>query len=113
MDMNDLFNRINRKAVVAYPPPSQVKAYYASMEVYLSDDPATFPDRIFFLLPVADQVIISLHDMLGNELLRLHDEFRPAGIHVITLTRGALPAGKYLLRLKTPNDACFRVLSFT
>ncbi len=112
-DMNDLVHRINRRVAAAYPPPSLLKSNYVSMELHFPDDAPNFPDRIIYRLPVDDNVIISLHDMLGHELLRLLDAFRTAGAHVITLDRGAMPAGKYLLRLKTPNDACFRVLSFT
>jgi ligand-binding sensor domain-containing protein len=64
---------------------------------------------IEFELPVASQVILSVHDMLGREVSVLVDEKRDAGAHEITFEASGLSSGAYFYRLRAGDFVQTRV----
>lgn len=68
-------------------------------------NPAT---RIEYVLPVADQVNITIFNLLGQPVATLLDEHRPAGRHVIDFAAGSLPSGSYFYQLQTAGATIVR-----
>ena len=63
---------------------------------------------VHYSLPVATEVKLVVHDILGREVARLVDDYREAGYHrVVWNGRDAggrdLPAGLYIARMMTPQ----------
>lgn len=66
------------------------------------------------VLPVslmrAEQVTITLHDLLGRRVLHIHDGVLPAGETPLRLQLHALPAGTYMAVVRTPGHTTTRTL---
>ena len=60
---------------------------------------------IRYSLPEASSVKLVVYNMLGQEVQRLVDGVREAGIHEVIFEAGDLPSGTYLYRLETPNKS--------
>jgi hypothetical protein len=56
-------------------------------------------------LPVANNVKLTVYDVLGNEVVTLVNENKPAGIHNVEfrIENLELSSGIYLYRLQTDN----------
>ncbi|MDZ7288769.1 MAG: T9SS type A sorting domain-containing protein [candidate division KSB1 bacterium] len=61
-------------------------------------NPAT---AIRFALPKATPTKITIHDLLGKEIMTLVNDKLPAGFHKIELDLGNLPSGVYLYRIQS------------
>ena len=55
---------------------------------------------ISYQLPVGGDVILKIYDILGNEVAKLVDEFKPAGKYEVEFNASALPSGVYFYQLK-------------
>jgi hypothetical protein len=66
------------------------------------------------VLPVslmqAEQVTITLHDLLGRRVLDIHDGLLPAGETPLRLQFHALPSGTYMAVVRTPGNTTTRTL---
>ncbi len=66
------------------------------------------------VLPVslmqAEQVTITLHDLLGRRVLDIHDGVLPAGETPLRLQFHALPSGTYMAVVRTPGHTTTRTL---
>ena len=56
-----------------------------------------------FRLPQRTHVTLTLHSLLGREILRIADQTIETGTHLLPMDAGQLPPGTYLLRLATPD----------
>ena len=63
-------------------------------------NPAT---TIAYSLPRAEQVRVSIYDVLGREVRLLVDGRQAAGRHEVVFEAGALPSGTYFYRIETPS----------
>jgi hypothetical protein len=63
---------------------------------------------IYFTLPEAGMVSLSVFDPLGREVATLLNEQRPAGIHKVYFDAGTLPSGVYFYRLKSSGKMAIR-----
>ncbi|MDH3252557.1 MAG: carbohydrate binding domain-containing protein [Ignavibacteria bacterium] len=63
-------------------------------------NPAT---RIRYALGTATQVQLTVHDVVGREVLRPVDGFQDAGYHEIHIVAGDLASGVYFYRITTPE----------
>ncbi len=63
-------------------------------------NPAT---TITYSLPQAEQVRLSIYDVLGREVRRLVDAQQAAGRHEVVFDAGTLPSGTYFYRVETPS----------
>ncbi len=59
--------------------------------------------KIDFQLPTAENVTLTLFDVLGREVATIINEVRQAGYHSVKLDANNLTAGVYLYRLKTSS----------
>lgn len=53
---------------------------------------------ITYKMPVSGNVSIKIYDMLGNEIVQLINEYKPAGIYEIKFNGNDMPSGVYLCR---------------
>lgn len=68
-------------------------------------NPFTNSTRIEYFVPTNGKVSLKVYNSLGQEVVKLVDEYKNAGTYSITLnredlTKGALPSGVYFLRLQ-------------
>jgi hypothetical protein len=63
---------------------------------------------IYFTLPEAGMVSLSVFDSLGREVATLLNEQRPAGIHKVYFDAGTLPSGVYFYKLKSSGKMAIR-----
>ncbi|MBN1448287.1 MAG: T9SS type A sorting domain-containing protein, partial [Bacteroidetes bacterium] len=69
-------------------------------------DETTIP----FSLPAAGHVSLSVHDLVGRQVLRVLDAHFNAGTHAVTVSLGRLPPGPYVVRLLTAAGIQSRIL---
>jgi hypothetical protein len=74
-------------------------------------NPAASAATVRFSLDRAQAVRLTLHDVLGREVLRVADGTLAAGAHEAALGLDALPAGVYVLRLQGDGAAATQRLS--
>jgi hypothetical protein len=55
---------------------------------------------ISYQLPVGSDVTLKVYDILGNEIVTLVDEYKPAGRYDVEFNASALPSGVYFYHLK-------------
>ena len=72
---------------------------HADLGVSVAPNPAASLTRVSFSLPEAHAVRVSAFDLLGREVVVLHDGPTPAGPHAVSLDATALPAGVYVVRV--------------
>jgi len=65
--------------------------------------PASGYTSIPFRLPQRTHVTLTLHSLLGREILRIADQTIETGTHLLPMDAGQLPPGTYMLRLTTPE----------
>ena len=53
-----------------------------------------------YSIPIQSKVVIKIYDILGNEIVTLMDEEKPAGIYELTWNAANLPSGVYFYQLK-------------
>jgi hypothetical protein len=68
-----------------------------------SPNPFDNNSEIQFALSELKHIRLTVHDALGNEMLRLLDESRMAGQHAVTINANTLAPGIYSYRLRTPQ----------
>jgi hypothetical protein len=56
--------------------------------------------KISWQLPVGSQQTLKIYDVLGNEIMTLIDEYKPAGRYEIEFNASTLPSGVYFYQLK-------------
>lgn len=78
----------------------------------LDNEPNPFNPRtmIAYSLPQAQQVRLSVYDVLGREVRRLVDGDQTAGRHEVVFEAGTLPSGTYFYRIETPSGVQTRKL---
>ena len=94
--------QIDRDGTSEYSPTLSVAlhATSAGINMMLYPNPTTGPTNITFSIPVDQRISVTLHDMLGQEMIRLLDnELMTAGIHVSSLRRSDLAPGTYMVRI--------------
>ena len=83
-------------------------------EVLALDAPFPNPARgrttLRFGLPAPDAVDIAVHDVLGRQVLAIASSTHPAGWHRIDADLSVLPAGTYVVRLRTRHSTITRPL---
>lgn len=78
----------------------------ASVELYLPyPNPVVETVQASYLLPKADKVLLTLSDHTGRRVATLDEGERTAGAHTMLCSVTGLPAGLYLLQLKTNGKA--------
>ena len=60
---------------------------------------------IQYSLGLAGPTRLMIYDVLGRELVKLVDEYRPAGMHKVTWNASNMPSGVYFYRLESANFA--------
>jgi len=58
---------------------------------------------IKYNLPISSWVTLKIYDLLGKEIETLVNEYKQAGVHVVTFHGTALPSGVYFYRLTANN----------
>lgn len=64
-----------------------------------------------FTLPEALAVTVELHDIMGRRIATLAEKDLAAGLHSLAFNASPLPAGQYLLVLRTPAATRARVMT--
>jgi Secretion system C-terminal sorting domain/Bacterial Ig domain len=59
--------------------------------------------NIRFGLPVASDVVIEVYNILGQRVIKLLDEHKPAGYHVVQFNASQFGSGLYFYRIKANN----------
>jgi len=65
---------------------------------------------ITYRLNTALPVEITVYDVTGRTVARLHQGWQPAGKHQLLFAREALPSGVYFCQLRTPEGTTTRKL---
>lgn len=82
---------------------TEVPAEETTAGLTVSPNPCSGAATLRFVLLDAGPVVLSLFDGNGRLVRRLlHHENRPAGVQELQLERAGLPAGVYVVQLKTP-----------
>ena len=58
---------------------------------------------IEYSLGLAGPTKLMIYDVLGRELVKLVDEYRPAGTHKVVWNASSMPSGVYFYRLESSN----------
>lgn len=67
---------------------------------------------IGYQLSVTSNVMLKVYDVLGNEIVTLVDEKKPAGTYEVTFDASGLPSGVYFYRLHAGNSTTSSGQSF-
>ena len=88
---------------------SDPAAHHQSMKVW----PNPFYDHVFvsYSLDAYTPVELVVFDLLGRAVVRLNGLTRPSGEHTEMLDLADLPAGRYFLRLTTPDRIHTKILT--
>ncbi len=94
------------------PPPVATEpeptASGVALDVY--PNPARGPVSVSLVLARPQQAEVALFDVLGRRVARLHDGPLAAGPHALRLATVALPAGVYVLRVRSASGSLTRRL---
>ncbi len=96
VDLNGTYNYSETVQVVVGSPQD----FYLSQNYPNPFNPST---KIEFQIPVQSNVIITLHNILGEEIAVLYSGETSPGKHVINLDGSDLSSGIYLVRMKAEN----------
>ena len=78
--------------------PQNIPAVFKLYENYPNPfNPSTV---ISYQLPIGGNVTLKIYDILGNEMAKLVDEYKPAGTYEVTWYAENLPSGVYFYRLQ-------------
>jgi hypothetical protein len=66
-----------------------------------------------FTIPASTNALLTLHDLLGREVLRILDAGLQSGPHTASLNASGLAAGTYVLRLNAGGLHAQRLLLIT
>ena len=58
---------------------------------------------IEYSLGLSGPTKLMIYDVLGRELVKLVDEYRPAGTHKVVWNASSMPSGVYFYRLESSN----------
>jgi hypothetical protein len=64
-----------------------------------------FSDTISFSIPINGFVILTIHDVLGNEVAKLENGYKPAGTYSYTFDASKLTSGIYFYTIKASDFA--------
>ena len=95
-------------AVLSVSRPRSAAAPGASIIEGISPSPLRASGLLHLLLPRAGTATLELHDALGRIVWRQQTETLAPGPHTLPLHRGKLPAGMYLLSVRTSAGAAIR-----
>lgn len=90
------------------PLPVDENPYYSPAEFDLGQNfPNPFnPNTVIgYQLSVSSNVTLKVYDVLGNEIVTLVDEKKPAGTYEVTFDASGLPSGVYLYRLQAGKSS--------
>jgi len=57
--------------------------------------------EIAYSLPFSERVMLKIYDLMGDEIITLMNEWKPAGHHTVTFDASALASGLYIYKLIT------------
>lgn len=80
---------------------TEIPSYYKLSQNY--PNPFNPSTTIKFALPYAENVKLTVFDILGKEVSVLVNEFRQAGMHEVNFDASLLASGVYFYRLETPR----------
>ncbi len=66
---------------------------------------------ITFSLPHREHVVISVYNLNGVAIQTITNNTFESGSHTISWTTGTLPAGSYLVKMKTPANSCVKMFT--
>lgn len=92
-------------AVGADAPPADAPVFALGLNY---PNPVRDVTRIPFSLPAAGHVTVEVLNLIGQRLVVLVDEHRPAGRHEVAWDAGHLAAGTYLYVLRTDTQRASR-----
>lgn len=97
---------------VGVAPAAGAAAPAKTSSFELDNEPNPFNPRttIAYSLPQAQQVRLSVYDVLGREVRRLVDGDQAAGRHEVVFEADTLPSGTYFYRIETPSGVQTRKL---
>ena len=75
-----------------------------------TDAPAERSTVIEFALPKDSHVKLEVYNLIGQRVMTLVDELRPAGYHEVKLDGTSLASGVYLYRLATGQQTFIKKL---
>jgi hypothetical protein len=84
----------------------------SALDLEIYPNPARESSRVRFGTAQPGAVRLSLHDVLGREVLRVHEGMLSAGTHQLNLRLATLVPGVYLLRLSTDTASQTRRFTF-
>jgi hypothetical protein len=98
-----MFQTANAEEVTSVPVASTTPAQFELLQNY----PNPFNPRtmIRYELPVAGNIKLTIHDLLGREMAVLADQHMEAGMHEIPFDGSQLSSGVYLCRMTTPANS--------
>jgi photosystem II stability/assembly factor-like uncharacterized protein len=75
-------------------------------------NPFTTSTNIAFTLPTMQTAAVAIYDVMGREVYRLLEpSTMDAGMHMLTFSGASLPAGRYLLELRTESGTIRKNMS--
>ncbi|MEO1626690.1 MAG: G8 domain-containing protein [Bacteroidota bacterium] len=102
----DIILRKREHQITNTSPTEEVEELISAFDWRLAPNPVIENAAISYHLPVEMPVRISLHDVLGKELLVLQDKVQKRGRHNHSLPLQDWPSGMYLIRF-APGDQSF------
>lgn len=77
---------------------------FISTEVDIAPNPSSFATKVYCTLPSPSLVTITIHDILGREVMRNELGMRGEGSHEETLDVSELPIGSYIVKISTNQE---------
>ena len=97
----DLDGSVNYSAIAEAEVPV-IKTFSISQNYPNPFNPTT---KITYTIPKTGRVTLKIYDVLGNEVLTLVNEVKPAGIYTVDFNAGTLTSGIYLYRISTKRHS--------
>jgi predicted GH43/DUF377 family glycosyl hydrolase len=88
-------------AIVGVEEDTEIPTEFALGQNY--PNPFNPGTKISWQVPIGSHQTIKVFDVLGNEIVTLVDEYKPAGRYEVELTAASMPSGVYFYQLKAGN----------
>ncbi|GBD02689.1 hypothetical protein HRbin18_02437 [bacterium HR18] len=89
--------------------PSEPMGSFTLWPVY--PNPAREAVTVRFMLTRPSEVHLRVYDLLGRQVAVLHEGFHTAGMHEVTWSTSALPAGLYVVQLEASGQVALQKLT--
>ncbi len=83
---------------------SDAKEAGSSLDLRIYPNPVTNTSTLSYTLPMDGNVLIDVHNIIGESVKTLVSEFKPAGKYTMNFESGSLPRGIYVVNLKLHNN---------